>query len=183
MEEAFPGVPSIGAVGQSYGDCETNEEGVTVIGLFDGIRAVANVVEELSVMPVKYIGRIEADLKTVDAKKENTVCFDFCTGDDSKVVTTFNSILKKKKIPFVGGTSNSTAVAMNGKIYEDSCVYLMLKNERGKVKVYKENHPGWKGLEGIGACISTVTEHGETTTAISYAIYSREGMGAKEYGD
>ena len=46
----------------------------------------------------------------------------------------------------------------------------------------KENHPGWKGLEGIGACISTVTEHGETTTAISYSIYSREGMGAKEYG-
>lgn len=47
----------------------------------------------------------------------------------------------------------------------------------------KENHPGWKGLAGIGACISTVTEHGETTTAISYSIYSREGMGAKEYGD
>ena len=46
----------------------------------------------------------------------------------------------------------------------------------------KENHPGWKGLAGIGACISTVTEHGETTTAISYSIYSREGMGAKEYG-
>ena len=46
----------------------------------------------------------------------------------------------------------------------------------------KENHLGWKGLEGIGACISTVIEHGETTTSISYSIYSREGMGVKEYG-
>lgn len=139
LEAAFPGVPSIGAVGQSYGDRETNEEGVTVVALSDGIKAVANVVEELSIMPVKYIKRVEDDLKAVDAKEENTVCFDFCTGHDSKVVTTFTSILEKKKISLVGGTSNSAAVAMNGKIYEDSCAYLMLKNERGKAKVYKEN--------------------------------------------
>lgn len=39
LEAAFPGVPSIGAVGKSYGDCETNEEGVTVIALSDGIKA------------------------------------------------------------------------------------------------------------------------------------------------
>lgn len=46
----------------------------------------------------------------------------------------------------------------------------------------KENHTGWKGLKGIGACISTVTEKGETTIAVSYSIYSRGGMGAEEYG-
>lgn len=46
----------------------------------------------------------------------------------------------------------------------------------------KEYHPEWMGLNGIGACISTVTEKGETTTAISYSIYSQPGMGAEEYG-
>ena len=46
----------------------------------------------------------------------------------------------------------------------------------------KENHSGWKGMRGIGACISTVTEHGKTTTSISYSIYSRAGMDAEEYG-
>ena len=46
----------------------------------------------------------------------------------------------------------------------------------------KENHPEWKGLNGTGACISTVTEKGETTTAISYSIYSRSEMSAEEYG-
>jgi len=46
----------------------------------------------------------------------------------------------------------------------------------------KENHQEWKGLNGTGACISTVTEKGETTTAISYSIYSRSGMSAEEYG-
>lgn len=139
LEEAFPGVPSIGAVGYSYGDRNTNVDGVTVVALSDGIKAVANVVEELGTMPVKYIRRVEDDLKAVDACEDNTVCFDFCTGQDSKVVITFASILKKKKISLVGGTSDSKVVAMNGKLYEDSCAYLMLKNERGKVKVYKEN--------------------------------------------
>ena len=46
----------------------------------------------------------------------------------------------------------------------------------------KERYPEWKGLNGIGACRSTVTENGETTTSISYSIYSLEGMGAEEYG-
>lgn len=46
----------------------------------------------------------------------------------------------------------------------------------------KENHPEWKGLNGIGACIATVTEKGETTTAVSYSIYSQSGMSAEEYG-
>ena len=46
----------------------------------------------------------------------------------------------------------------------------------------KENHSGWKGMRGIGACISTVTERGKTTTSISYSIYSRAGMDAEEYG-
>ena len=46
----------------------------------------------------------------------------------------------------------------------------------------RKNHPGWKGLNGIGACISTVTERKVTTTAVSYSIYSRAGMKAEEYG-
>lgn len=46
----------------------------------------------------------------------------------------------------------------------------------------KGNHPGWKGLNGIGACISTITERGVTTTAVSYSIYSQKGLGAKAYG-
>ena len=46
----------------------------------------------------------------------------------------------------------------------------------------KETHKGWKGLNGIGACVSTIIEKGETTKAISYSIYSCSGMKAEEYG-
>lgn len=51
-----------------------------------------------------------------------------------------------------------------------------------EIEWLKKNHCGWKGLSGIGACIATVTEKGETTTAVSYSIYSQEGMKAEEYG-
>lgn len=40
----------------------------------------------------------------------------------------------------------------------------------------KRNQPGWKGLNGIGACISTITECGVSTTEVSYSIYSQEGL-------
>lgn len=51
-----------------------------------------------------------------------------------------------------------------------------------EIEWLKKNHTGWTGIKGIGACISTVSENGKTTRAISYSIYSREGMDAAEYG-
>ena len=74
-----------------------------------------------------------------------------------------------------------------GRYYKDIC----FEHGREEIREYyvessidwlKINHPEWKGLGGIGACVSTVTEKGETTTAVSYSIYSRRGMDAEEYG-
>lgn len=50
------------------------------------------------------------------------------------------------------------------------------------VEWLRKKHSGWKGLKGIGACVATVTKTGETTTAVSYSIYSQEEMKAEEYG-
>ena len=47
----------------------------------------------------------------------------------------------------------------------------------------RQRHPEWEGLAGIGAYVSTVTEKGNTVTAVNYAIYSRKGMTAAEYGE
>ncbi len=46
----------------------------------------------------------------------------------------------------------------------------------------KERHPKRERLAGIGACVSTVTEKGNTATAVNYTIYSRQEMTAEEYG-
>ena len=90
-------------------------------------------------MPVKYIERLEKDARQIGANSRDTVCIDLCTGNDACVLTTIYSILGKQNIPLVGGTGDAGKVSLNGKIYEDADVYALVKNNGGKVKVYKEN--------------------------------------------
>ena len=90
-------------------------------------------------MPVKYIERLEKDVKYVNGSQRDTICIDFCTGNDACVLTTIYSVLKRKNISLVGGTGDAGKVSANGKIYEDAVVYGIVKNQNGKVKAYKEN--------------------------------------------
>ena len=85
-------------------------------------------------------------------------------------------------------TEKKDGLEKTGRYHKDLC------GEHGRMEkreYYVENdtewlrqrHPEWEGLAGIGACGSTVTEKGNTVTAVNYAIYSRKGMTAAEYGE
>lgn len=140
LEKRFPGVPSIGCIGGSYGGhTVVAEKGVAVIAFTGNLTVAANVLEQASTMPVKYIKRLETDIRKVGASEKNTVCIDFCTGNDACVLTTVYSVLGPKKISLVGGTGDAGKVSVNGKIYEDADVYALIRNNDGKIKVYKEN--------------------------------------------
>ena len=138
LEKLYPGVPSIGCIGMSY-DTRIVESGVGVIAFLDGVTAAANVLEEVSVMPVKYISRLEADIQKVNGSERDTVCIDFCTGNDACVLTTIHTALKRNKISLVGGTGDAGKVSANGKIYQDAVAYAIVRNLGGRVKTYKEN--------------------------------------------
>ena len=138
LEKRFPGVPSIGCVGMSY-QTQVVEKGVGIIAFSNGVRAAANVLEQVSTMPVKHIQRLEADMKAVGGSGENTVCIDFCSGNDACVLTTINTSLGKRSIPLVGGTGDQGKVSANGRVYQDAVAYGLVRNENGRVKTYKEN--------------------------------------------
>lgn len=138
LEALYPQVPSIGCIGMSY-DTGVVEKGVGVVAFSDGISATANVLEHVSAMPVKYIERLQADVAKINGSGRDTVCIDFCTGNDACVLTTIYSVLKRKNISLVGGTGDAGKVSVNGRIYEDAAVYALVKNLHGKVKAYKEN--------------------------------------------
>ncbi|MCI8478959.1 MAG: hypothetical protein HFE97_11625 [Oscillospiraceae bacterium] len=138
LEKLYPGVPSIGCVGMSY-DTRIVEKGVGVIAFFDGVTAAANVLEQVSIMPVKYIERIKRDLTAVGGSNRDTVCIDFCTGNDACVLTTINTALKQKGISLVGGTGDAGKVSANGVVYQDAVAYALVRNNSGRVKTYKEN--------------------------------------------
>lgn len=138
LEKLYPGVPSIGCMGMSY-DTRVVEKGVGVIAYYDGVSAAANVLEQVSVMPVKYIERLEKDVKHVNGSQENTICIDLCAGNDACVLTTIHSVLKHRNISLVGGTGDGGRISANGRVYEDAVAYALIKNLNGRVKAYKEN--------------------------------------------
>lgn len=138
LARRYPGVPSIGCIGMSY-DIKMVEEGVGVVAFLDGVAAAANVLEQASTMPIKYIERLEEDMRNVGGREEDTVCIDFCTGNDACVLATINTVLKQKNISLVGGTGDAGKVSVNGRIYEDAVAYALVRNLNGRVKTYKEN--------------------------------------------
>lgn len=138
LQQLYPDVPSIGCIGMSY-DTKVVEEGVGITAFTDGVTAVANVLEQVSSMPVKYIRRLEQDVQQINASSKDTVCIDLCAGNDACVLTTMYSVLGKKNISLMGGTGDAGKISVNGKVYEDAVAYALVKNNGGKVKVYKEN--------------------------------------------
>lgn len=140
IEKHFPGIPCIGGVGQLYVDKFFAEKGIAVIAMKENIKVVADVLEQAGVMPAKYIRRLERAFESVGAEKGNTACFDLCSaGVDLRAITTLMSYMRPRGYELAGGTSNSSSVACNGKVYKDACVFLVIKNLRGKVKAFKEN--------------------------------------------
>ncbi len=138
LEKLFPKVPSIGCIGMSY-DIRVVEKGVGVVAFCDGVNAVANVLEQVSLMPVKYIARLEQDAQKINGSERDTVCIDFCSGNDACVLSTIGAALKKRGISLVGGTGDAGKVSANGRVYEDAVAYALVRNNGGRVKTYKEN--------------------------------------------
>lgn len=138
LESLFPHVPSIGCIGMSY-DTNVVENGVGITAYFDGVEAAVNVLEQVSVMPVKYVKRLENDIVRINGTHKDTVCIDFCAGNDACVLTTIHTALRGRKISLVGGTGDGGKVSVNGRVYEDAVAYALVKNLGGRVAVYKEN--------------------------------------------
>lgn len=145
LVEAYPDTPSIGTIGTKLVNGQVDDEHLAVLAFFDDVKASCGVITDISKCPVACVGEIKKKMGEISASRENTVCIEYCTGSEEKLVTTFTSCLGAKEIPLVGGTvfgvpdGKQPIVAYNGKVYEDACVYAFVKNLTGKVKVYKEN--------------------------------------------
>ena len=138
LEQRFPGVPSIGCIGMCY-QIGVVENGVGVIAFTDGVTAAADVLEDVSTMPVKYIQRMERDMQAVGGSGGDTLCIDFCAGNDACVLTTMHTVLHRRGVPLVGGTGAEGRVSANGRVYADAVAYGLVRNRGGRVKTYKEN--------------------------------------------
>lgn len=145
IHERFPEVPSIGAVGTKFANGVVSNKNIVVLGLFGDAKVSCGVIEGLSRCPIADVKMIEQQIKSVSPGNGDTVCLEYCTGQEERLVTTLHSCLEKREIPLAGGTvfdipeGKAAVVAYNGRLYEDASVYAIIKNTTGKIRVYQEN--------------------------------------------
>ncbi|MDF2589038.1 MAG: hypothetical protein K0S41_2879 [Anaerocolumna sp.] len=118
-----------------------------VLGIEDGIICEANILEDVDKYALKYVERVESCAAKF-RKPENTICLEFSSAlisCEELVLSTLNSILGKKKIPVFGGSAGdrgraeNSMISLNGQVYSNACVFVMIENLGGKIKLYREN--------------------------------------------
>ena len=120
-----------------------------VLGIEDDIECYADVLEEVDTYPLKYVDRLEHCANKIGTNNgNNTICFEVTTAllsCEELVLSTLNSILMKKNIPVFGGsagdrgTAEKTIISLNGKIYNNASIFILIKNLGGAIKLYREN--------------------------------------------
>ncbi len=119
-----------------------------VLGINSGIECYGDILEDADRFPIKDVEKISAAVGKLHGY-ENTVCFELCNGYiscEEIVLSTLKAVLSEVNIPIFGGTAGNngtseetTLISYNGRVLKNSCVFMLIKNLGGKVRLYKEN--------------------------------------------
>jgi hypothetical protein len=148
IRERFPEAISMGST-TFAAFCKDGafKETLMLIGFEDGIRCEAGLLEEVDKYSLKYVDRVTQCASQFN-KPENTICLEFSSAlirCEELVLSTINAVLAKKKIPVFGGSAGDkgkaekTMIALNGQVYQNACVFVMIENLGGKIRLYREN--------------------------------------------
>lgn len=124
-----------------------DKNALMAVGIEEGIRCSADVLEHVDRYPIRYVERVIKCADQIGTNK-NTVCLEFTTAllcAEESVLSTLNSVLLDRGIQVFGGTAgddgsaSGTKVALNGVVREKSTVFALIHNERGAIRYYREN--------------------------------------------
>lgn len=145
LAQRYPKAQCIGSSGTSFYNGKDMGQQLVITAFLSGIEAVAGVIEHVSTMPLLSIESIQKNVSAIAPGTDNTVCIEFCTNSEEKLVTTLSAGIGNKKVSIIGGTVFGYAqgecghVCVNGKTYDDACAYVLIRNTTGKIKTYREN--------------------------------------------
>ena len=145
ISDKFPNVPIIGTGTISYYDKTSSDQRMILLSFGSDAEVEVGVIRRLSKAPILDIPAMEEKISKISAGDSNTICLEFCTNDEERLVTTMNVALERARIPIVGGTvfgapaGMTPKVLVNGELFEDACCYALLKNKSGKIRTYSEN--------------------------------------------
>ncbi|MCR4746291.1 MAG: hypothetical protein K5894_13830 [Lachnospiraceae bacterium] len=145
IHEKFPDAETIGTSGTSYCNTESSDSILVVTAFESEAKCVAGVIKHLATCPIADIGGLQKSVREISAGREDTVCIEYCTNNEERLVSTMDVALGKSGISLIGGTvfgypaNVKGQVTYNGDVYENTCAYILVKNLKGKARVYREN--------------------------------------------
>ncbi|SDB24338.1 Uncharacterized conserved protein, contains FIST_N domain [Pseudobutyrivibrio sp. YE44] len=141
----FPNIPLIGTGSINYYGTDSSDSRMVLIAFGSDAEVEVGIIRNLSKSPMFDIPALSEKVSKISAGDGNTICLEFCTNDEERLVTSMNVALEKARVPVVGGTifgnkAGTQAKAMlNGELYPDACCYALIKNKSGKIRTYSEN--------------------------------------------
>ena len=148
LKKSFPTATTIGAMSYTeFSSQGSSKDGLTILAIFSGIEVSSGIIFEIARHPRNYITHIRKALSEMP-NHENTVCLEFMSAGskgEEIVLDTFNHELHNTGIRVVGGTSyadpktKTTFVALDGVVYKNTCVFVLIHNTNGKIFDYREN--------------------------------------------
>ncbi len=148
LKKSFPTATTIGAMNYvQFSSNGTAKEGLTILAIFSGIETSSGIIFEIDRHPRNYVSHIRQALHAITSF-ENTVCLEFMSANskgEELVMDTFNREFKGKGINVAGGTAyadpkdGTTYVGLDGIVYKNTCVFVLIHNTNGKIFSYHEN--------------------------------------------
>lgn len=145
LSKQFPNTPIIGTGATSYYGSEATDQVLIIVAFESGAMVKAGVLCYLSSAPLYDIMELEQAVADVRPGQSDTVCLEYCTNDEERLVTSMNVALEKAAVPVLGGTvfgtpsGQDSVVCVDGVLYKDACAWMLVKNTSGKIRTYSEN--------------------------------------------
>lgn len=148
LHELMPETKMIGTTGFMFQDSGSFSEGIAAVGFEENeVEVHVGVLKEAATCPIKYLPELRNCLDKIHTryKGKNSLCLEFATGYEEKMVSTMKICLEPAGVRLLGGTSGNTEegqpkkVACNGQIYTNAVVYAVIGSKMGNIEIVKEN--------------------------------------------
>ncbi len=150
LHRHFPDAQVIGTTSfLEHSSSGIGENGLSALAVYDGIECSSGVILEIRRRPAKYLNTIRSAFTRLSAGPQKDICaLEFMTAYgkcEEIVLDTFREAIGNRFFPLFGssagvrrGTERSF-VSLNGKVYDEACVFVFIKNLNGRIAVIKEN--------------------------------------------
>lgn len=104
LGEKYPGTPMIGTSGEGIAKEMRLTQAIIVIG-FAGIEVCTGVIEDVRATPVKSMHTFLSNLQAIEPGDSDTICLEFMTGCEERVLSTVHDSLLEAGVPLIGASA------------------------------------------------------------------------------